>query len=119
MDEQARALGVIVERITELMKESPLEALSSAAELRQHADDLLQRAVESAVGTHSWTEIGSALGVSKQAAHGKYVKSVAASLVEQRREEKRARKAGDSQARETAKATQAAAAEHLRSLPRP
>ena len=114
-----KALSTIEERISELTMLSPLDALSSAASLQQQADTLLQRAVESAIGTHSWAEIGAALGISKQAAHQKYVKSVAASLVEHRREEKRARKAGDSIAREAAKATQAAVAAQLRSAPRP
>ncbi len=119
MDEYAKALSTIEERISELTMVSPLDALSSAATLQQQADILLQRAVESAVGTHSWAEIGAALGISKQAAHQKYVNSVAASLVELRREDKRARKAGDSKAREAAKASQAATATLLRSVPRP
>jgi len=119
MDEYAKALSTIEERISELTMLSPLDALSSAATLQQQADTLLQRAVESAIGTHSWAEIGAALGISKQAAHQKYVKSVAESLVEHRRAEKRARKAGDAAAREAAKATQAAVAAQLRSAPRP
>ncbi len=119
MDEYTKALNTIEEHISHLTTLSPLDALSSAATLQQQTDTLLQRAVESAIGTHSWAEIGAALGISKQAAHQKYVKSVAASLVEHRREEKRARKAGDSKSMEAAKATQAAAAAQLRSAPRP
>jgi hypothetical protein len=119
MDEYTKALSTIEERISEMTTVSPLDALSSAAALQRRADTLLQRAVESAIGTHSWAEIGAALGISKQAAHQKYVNSVAASLVEYRRQDKRARKAGDSQAREAAKASQVATAAQLRSVPRP
>ena len=119
MDAYTQALSTIEERISELTTQSPLDALSSAATLQQQADGLLQRAVESAIGTYSWAQIGAALGISKQAAHQRFVKSVAASLVEHRREEKRARKAGDSKAMEAAKATQAAALAQLRSAAHP
>ena len=76
MDDYTRALDTIEALISEQMTRSPLDALSSAHALRQHGDDLVRRAVEAAVGTHSWSEIGAALGVSRQAAHKRFAASV-------------------------------------------
>jgi hypothetical protein len=58
----------------EIPRGSPLEQLAAAAELagrlRARGDELLDQFVDAArTGGSSWTEIGYALGTSKQAAH--------------------------------------------------
>jgi Clp amino terminal domain, pathogenicity island component len=64
--------------IDELTDASPLDRLSAAAatadELRGLSDKLLDRYVQAArADGRSWTEIGTALGVTKQAAHERFV----------------------------------------------
>lgn len=55
----------------------PAEALAAVVALREMADRLELRAVQSALGQGwSWSQIAEALGVSKQAAHSRLARAV-------------------------------------------
>lgn len=63
--------------------------------LLQHSIEQAQReAVLAAQEHHSWAEIGAALGISKQAAHRKFVTYLADELKAQHRDMKAARRSG-------------------------
>jgi len=68
----------------------PLEALTVIGAVQQDVTDHQRRAVRAAVQKHSWTEIGDALGVSKQAAHQKFAKPWAEELKEEVKAEAKA-----------------------------
>jgi len=75
--ERARALEEWAERVESSdLKEADTEALRTIAELAERRDEVeqeLTEAVRSARQAHrSWSEIGTVLGVSKQAAQRKY-----------------------------------------------
>ncbi len=75
-----------------------LDVLARSAHLLREIDLQQRAAVRRAVEVHSWAEIGAALGVSKQAAHRKFVKGLAADLRSDAAEIRaagRARKAAD------------------------
>jgi len=62
---------------TAIGSEDPQEALRAVSALRHLADQLERRAVRAARERGwSWTQIGDALGVSRQAMHKKYGKDV-------------------------------------------
>jgi predicted ATP-dependent protease len=75
--ERARALEEWAERVESSdLKEADTEALRTIAELAERRDEVeqeLTESVRSARQAHrSWSEIGTVLGVSKQAAQRKY-----------------------------------------------
>jgi hypothetical protein len=81
--ERARALEKWAERvISEDLKDADTKALRTIAELAERRDAVeqeLTEAVRSARQAHrSWSEIGTMLGVSKQAAQRKYASKVSA-----------------------------------------
>jgi DNA-directed RNA polymerase specialized sigma24 family protein len=59
---------------------SDLEEVAVTARLMAELEVRQRRAVLRALDNHSWAEIGAALGVSKQAAHRKFVKDLAGEL---------------------------------------
>src|SRR5262245_11349332 len=76
MNLDSDALAVIVRR--RAASPAPLDRLGAAVglaeDLRVHGDRLLDRFVEEARGAGcSWTEIGATLGISKQAAHQRFL----------------------------------------------
>lgn len=73
---------------------SALEEVSETARLLHELESRQRQAVLRALDDHSWAEIGAALGVSKQAAHRKFVKSLAGELQAQVASMKAAGRAG-------------------------
>ena len=72
----------------------PLEELRLTLSLQEQLEVLQLQAVRNAVLAHSWSEIGSALGVTKQAAHRKFVSLLAEDVRTQKRRIKQAQRAG-------------------------
>ena len=72
----------------------PLAELGLTLALREQLDMLQRRAVRNAVLEHSWSEIGAALGVTKQAAHRKFVRLLADDVKTQKRVLRQAQRAG-------------------------
>jgi hypothetical protein len=58
--------------LTAAIAADPLQALRDIAAVQRDVDGHQRTAVRAAAPRHSWTEIGAALGVSKQAAHQKF-----------------------------------------------
>jgi hypothetical protein len=58
----------------------PLAALTAISQTQHDLDASERTAVRAAIQRHSWTEIGAALGVSKQAAHQRLAKAWASQL---------------------------------------
>ena len=73
---------------------TPLQVVEMTAALQAEVDDQQRAAVRRAAEQHSWAEIGAALGVSKQAAHRKFMKGLADELRSQRSALKEAGRAG-------------------------
>jgi hypothetical protein len=86
----------------------PLQALSAIGQARQIIDSQQRRAVRVAVQGHSWAEIGTAMGVSKQAAHQKFARAwvdeIKAEVKAASAAAKAARREGDHEGAATAKA---------------
>jgi hypothetical protein len=72
----------------------PLRELRLTLSLQEQVDRLQRRAVRNAVLAHSWSEIGSALGVTKQAAHRRFVHLLAEDVKSQKRALRQAQRAG-------------------------
>jgi hypothetical protein len=60
------------EHLTAAIAADPLQALRDIAAVQRDVAAHQHNAVGAAAPVHSWTEIGAALGVSKQAAHQKF-----------------------------------------------
>ena len=69
--------------LREAIATDPLLALAAIGAVQRDVEGLRRDAVRAAVPRHSWTEIGDALGVSKQAAHQKFAKEWANALKEE------------------------------------
>jgi len=71
----------------------PLTALTTIAVVQSDVTARQREAVRAAASSHSWKEIGAALGVSKQAAHQRFAKEWAETLKSELQDEQRALKA--------------------------
>lgn len=81
MNEELRGTCELLSRqLDDAAAADPLLALRAVTEVQAVVEDHQQRAVRAAAQTHSWTEIGAALGVSKQAAHQRFAKPWAQKL---------------------------------------
>jgi len=71
----------------------PLTALTAIAAVQGEVNARQREAVRAAASSHSWKEIGAALGVSKQAAHQRYAKEWAETLKSELQDQQRVLKA--------------------------
>ena len=83
--------------------EGPLVAVARAAQLSRELEIQQRAAVRRAAAEHSWAEIGAALGVSKQAAHHKFVRGLGEDLQAHAEQMKAAGRAGNAQRVATAR----------------
>jgi hypothetical protein len=74
MDDITTTLNRLDDHLTEAIAADPLEALTVIGAVQRDVENHQRKAVRAAAPRHSWTEIGEALGVSKQAAHQKFAK---------------------------------------------
>jgi hypothetical protein len=79
--------------LTAAVAADPLAALTAIGEVRRDLEARERDAVRAAIQRHSWSEIGAALGVSKQAAHQRLAKAWAAELRDEIRAAQKAHKA--------------------------
>jgi predicted DNA-binding protein YlxM (UPF0122 family) len=105
MDDLTATRELLSRQLTEAIDRDPVGTLPVIAEIKRDTDDQLREAVRRATLDSSWSEIATALGVSKQAAHQRfkaYAKEVTAEIKTEHKAMKRARRRG--------KATEAAEA---------
>jgi hypothetical protein len=72
MTDLTTTLHELDEHLTAAIAADPLRALRDIATVQHDVETHRHSAVRAAAPRHSWTEIGAALGVSKQAAHQKF-----------------------------------------------
>ncbi len=80
MDEIAETRALLNQRLDEVLAADPLAALSAIGEVQRDVAVRQGAAVRVAVQRHTWSEIGAALGVSRQAAHQRFAKEWAKTL---------------------------------------
>jgi hypothetical protein len=80
MDDITNIINRLDDHLGEAIATDPLEALTVIGVVQREVAEHQRSAVRAAVQHHSWTEIGEALGVSKQAAHQKFAKEWADEL---------------------------------------
>jgi hypothetical protein len=78
--------------LRDAMRTDPLTALTAIAGVQRDVTACQLAAVRAAASSHSWAEIGAALGVSKQAAHQRFAKEWAETLKTELKAEQRALK---------------------------
>lgn len=83
VDDFTTTITRLDDHLTEAIAADPLDALTLIGTVQRDVDGHQRAAVRAAVQRHSWTEIGDALGVSKQAAHQKFAKPWANELKEE------------------------------------
>lgn len=74
----------------------PLQELRLTLSLREQIEVLQLQAVQTAALAHTWSEIGSALGVTKQAAHRRFLPLLAEEVRAHKRTLRQAQRAGQS-----------------------
>jgi hypothetical protein len=89
-DDITEIINRLDEHLSAAVAADPLDALTSIGAVQRDVDAHQRRAVRAAVQHHSWTEIGEALGVSKQAAHQKFAKEWANELKNEVKDEAKA-----------------------------
>jgi hypothetical protein len=96
-------------RLGEVVEADVLAGLRAIADVEGDLAAQQHAAVRVAAAQHTWAEIGAALGVTRQAAHQKFAKDWAttakAELKGEAKAYKKARRAGEGQAAEAAKAS--------------
>jgi hypothetical protein len=80
MSELAHTQELLDRGLRAAVVRDPLEALAAIGAVKVVIEGRQREAVRAAVQDHSWTEIGDAMGVSKQAAHRKFAREWAEEL---------------------------------------
>jgi predicted Zn-dependent protease len=80
VDDLATTRELLNRQLRSATAREPIEALTAIGAVQRDISAHQREAVRAAVQHHSWTEIGEALGVSKQAAHQKFAKEWAETL---------------------------------------
>ncbi len=80
MDDFAATLQDLSDQLGAAVQADPLESLRAIGASQAIVDEHRREAVRAAAQEHSWTKIGEALGVSKQAAHQKFAREWADEL---------------------------------------
>jgi hypothetical protein len=122
MDDLSGALARLGQLLDETIGRDPLDALKAIGEIEIDMADHRRSAVRAAAGSHTWAEIGEALGVSRQAAHHKFARDWADTVKREVKAEHRAHKAalrsGDHAAAEAAKRSRDALIAEIKSAGR-
>ncbi|MDX6599601.1 MAG: hypothetical protein QOE87_3488 [Gaiellales bacterium] len=93
MNELDTTRALLNRQLDEVLTADPLEALSAIGGVQRDVAARRGAAVRVAVQRHTWSEIGAALGVSRQAAHQKFAREWAETLQNELKGEVRAFKA--------------------------
>ena len=80
MDDLDATRGRLNDGLDTLLADDPLGALAAIGGVQRDVAARRGRAVRLAVQRHSWTEIGAALGVTRQAAHQRFAREWAETL---------------------------------------
>ena len=100
-DDLRQTCDQLSRQLDDAVEADPLHALRAITAVQGVVEEHQRHAVRVAALTHSWTEIGAALGVSKQAAHQRFAKPWAETLKAELKGEalalKTAYRAGDPQ----------------------
>lgn len=94
MDDRDNARFLVEQFLTSGEKHESLHAVRRSAALQRELATQQRETVVRAAERHTWSEIGAALGVSKQAAHRKFVTALAEELKVQHGRAKLARRTG-------------------------
>ena len=92
-DEFRQTCELLSHQIDDIAGADPLDALYATTKVQRILEERQRHAVRIAARSHSWAEIGAALGVSKQAAHQRFAKPWAETLKQELKGESRARQA--------------------------
>jgi hypothetical protein len=118
MDDLAQARTNLKQALDETLERDALAALRAVGNIEHDLAEHRRSAVRAAAGSHTWAEIGAALGVSRQAAHHKFAKEWAETLKREVKAEHRAHKAalrgGDQAAAARAKRSRDALVEEVK-----
>lgn len=92
MDDLSKTRQDLNEQLDAAIAAAPLDALAAIAAVQQDLSARQLAAVRAAVPDHSWSDIGRALGVTKQAAQQRYAREWANALKEELKTEVKAMK---------------------------
>ena len=122
MDELTKARTDLNKLLGETIERDALAVLDAIGDIEDDLGGHRRKAVRAAAGTHTWAEIGEALGVSRQAAHHKFAKewarTVKAEVKAEHRAFKNAVRKGDRAAAKEAKRSRDALVEEVKSAGR-
>jgi hypothetical protein len=79
-DDFRQTCELLSRQIDDIAQDDPLDALYATTKVQRILEERQRHAVRIAARTHSWADIGAALGVSKQAAHQRFAKPWAETL---------------------------------------
>jgi hypothetical protein len=79
-DDFRQSCELLSRQIDDITQDDPLDALYATTKVQRILEERQRHAVRIAARTHSWADIGAALGVSKQAAHQRFAKPWAETL---------------------------------------